>query len=271
MQQKDRGIVDDASELRALLSNQTVKRSVFEWDTESWSQSVEFWAQSGVEIRGSKVLELGSRHGGLSLLFALSGAEVVCTDIGGPSSQSRELHADYAMTPSISYRDIDAEHIDFPDNSFDVVVFKSMLGAVARNNNLGAARRAALEMHRILRPGGYVLFAENLAASGLHKFLRRRFVQWGSSWNYMTPGALMDVFSCFDSLQMKNWGFLACWGRTPSHRTLLFHFDKWIAGAVPSSLRYIAFGVATKSGQADSRIRSEDRYVDLTGLLNREG
>ncbi len=53
----------------------------------------------------------------------------------------------------------DAEHLDFPDASFDTVVCTFSLCAIPDE------RRAVAEMQRVLRPGGLLLLADHVSSS----------------------------------------------------------------------------------------------------------
>jgi ubiquinone/menaquinone biosynthesis C-methylase UbiE len=64
--------------------------------------------------------------------------------------------ADLGLT--VDLRDAEAEHLPFPDASFDTVVCTLSLCSVADD------RAAIAEMHRVLRPGGQLLLLDHVAA-----------------------------------------------------------------------------------------------------------
>jgi len=64
--------------------------------------------------------------------------------------------ADLGLTVALS--EADAEHLPFPDASFDTVVCTLSLCSV------GDDRAAIAEMHRVLRPGGQLLLLDHVAA-----------------------------------------------------------------------------------------------------------
>ena len=142
---------------------------------------------------GAEVLEIGSRDGGLSLWFADPGCiEGRLLRSDRPDKAARELHAEAGVSDRVEYASIDATDIGVQD-SFDVVAFKSVLGGVGGAGGYEAQAEAVESMYVALRPGGVLLFAENLAASPMHAYLRRRFVSWGDRWRYVTEHE-MDVF-----------------------------------------------------------------------------
>lgn len=220
--------------------------SLLDWDVSSWAFALRLWDRWLPVAEGWSALELGSRNGGLSLFLALKGATVVCSDIEMPTSRAVELHQEYGVSGRVSYRGIDASSIDVPDESFDVVCFKSMLGAVGRNDNYGAQQRAVCEMHRVLKPGGRLLFAENLQASPLHRYARRRFVSWGASWRYIAVGEVADLLRPFREAHLEFSGFAAAFGRSEWQRRLLHGVDVVLNPLMPAGCKYIVAGCAIK-------------------------
>ncbi|MCB1183293.1 class I SAM-dependent methyltransferase [bacterium] len=220
---------------------------VFGWDVKSWSRALPFWSKHLTQgLSGKKVLELGSNLGGLSLLFAKLGANVVCSDIGGVHESAIKLHESYCVDQLVTYRDIDAKAIEFPSELFDVIAFKSILGGIGRNDDLSSIKDVICEMHRVLKPNGIVLFAENLEGNRFHQFFRRRFVKWGREWRYLTLEELSRLFSEFDQYHATSWGQLAALGRSNTQRDLLYFADRLIVPLTTSGSRYIAFGAARK-------------------------
>jgi SAM-dependent methyltransferase len=102
---------------------------------------------------------------------------------------------------------IDGKAIPF-ENHFDIVLFKSILGGIGRNGDTESRRKVISEIHKSLKPGGKLLFAENLGASRAHKFLRKRLTSWGSYWNYLEMEEVGELFNQYDSLIYDTAGFL---------------------------------------------------------------
>jgi hypothetical protein len=102
-------------------------------------------------------------------------------------------------------------------------------------------------MHRALKPGGELFYAENLTASPAHKFLRRKFVRWGTNWRYVSIFEMKEFLSPFSSESHATFGFTGAFGRTESQRNCLGFLDQTIFDRlVPDKWNYIIAGVAKK-------------------------
>ena len=149
------------------MSDQLLK-DVIQWDVKSWSKAVKYWEKNVDWSTVQHGLELGGREGGLSLWMALKGVKVVCSDLKEVETTAKPLHDTYAVLDLVSYEDIDASAIPY-ENHFDVIVFKSIIGGIGRNDNFELQKKVFSEIHKALKPGGKLLFAENLTASSIHK------------------------------------------------------------------------------------------------------
>jgi 2-polyprenyl-3-methyl-5-hydroxy-6-metoxy-1,4-benzoquinol methylase len=105
-------------------------RDFIDWDVRNWSAALDYWlARTRKDLSKCYALELGSRHGGLSLWLALQGARVICSDIRPPTDSAKQRHRKYGVADRIQYQIVDATDIGY-ENEFDVVAFKSLLGGL---------------------------------------------------------------------------------------------------------------------------------------------
>lgn len=226
--------------------NKELTKDILQWDTASWSKALTYWDK---EVDWSNVrtgLELGGREGGLSLWLALKGVETVCSDLENTEATAQALHERHKVTKLIKYQDIDATNIPY-ENHFDVIVFKSIVGGIGRDNNIAMQRKVFEQMHKALKPNGKLLFAENLIASPLHQRLRKRFIKWGDSWRYVSITEMNDFLKIFSSYKVEATGFLGALGRSESQRQMLAKADKAILNSVvPNNWKYISYGIAVK-------------------------
>ena len=225
--------------------NQT-KKDIIQWDVSSWSRALEYWDKN-LDWKNVKTgLELGGREGGLSLWMAQKGLDVVCSDLENVKQTAEKLHIRYKVSDNIKYVDIDATHIPY-ENHFDIIVFKSILGGIGRGNNFDIQKKVFSEIHKALKPGGKLLFAENLIASPLHRQLRKRFTNWGNTWRYLSIEEMNLLLSLFSSYKLKMTGISATFGRTESQRNFLSRIDEIVLNRIsPDKWKYIGFGIATK-------------------------
>ncbi len=219
---------------------------VLQWDISAWTFALELW-QSFLPAGGSlRCLELGSNRGGLALWLARQGHHVVCSDLEFPGKEAVDLHKKHDVAHLVTYQAIDATGIPF-QNEFDVIIFKSILGGIGRNDNIGLQQQTMLQAYKALKTGGRLLFAENIAASTLHQFARKHFVQWGAQWRYPSISEIENFVQPFSSFETKCSGFLSAFGRTESQRTWLARADKLLFNQLISdSGKYILAGAAVK-------------------------
>jgi len=221
------------------------------WDIVNWSKSFSFWDKHlDVKDKNFKCLELGARQGGLSLWLALNNNQVVCSDVSYTDQQHEldktiALHKKYNCDNKISYEAIDASNIPY-ENHFDIVVFKSVLGGVSIGSEKRLEQKAIDSIYKSLKPGGKVVFIENLEGSFLHMYARKKFVGWGSKWHYIKLNELIGLFSKYEDLKFKTVGFLGAFGKTEGQRNFLGHVDTVLEKIAPKSYRYIMIGIAKK-------------------------
>lgn len=218
---------------------------IINWDIRNWSRALRFW---GPEINGRSnldCLELGAREGGLTLWLALKGNQVICSDLDDPGEFARPIHSKYNCSENIRYESINALEIPYNEH-FDIIVFKSILGGISRDGQDHIKKVIIDQIHESLKPGGILLFAENLKGSGFHLFFRKRFTGWGGSWNYLRYPELAQIFSSFNSVEYKTAGFLGLFGRAEWQRSVLGIIDRFLELVIPPRSRYIVYGIARK-------------------------
>ena len=244
---------------------------IFDWDVPTWSRAIEIWEK---EIDGEKhCLEIGANKGGLSLWLALNGHNVLCTDLDNPKERAEPIHSKHQVDHLINYAALDILDLamlaeqSHPDNLslaqlgrsravktadlsldlYDLIIFKSILGGISRDNNLSLAKEAVDNMHALLKPGGTLLFAENLRGSVFHRLARKLFVKWGSSWNYLTVSELEELFSNFNYVEIKTTGFATAFAKGKKLNGLMSFFDNWIFNRVfGRRMKYVGYGKGKK-------------------------
>ena len=216
---------------------------IIQWDVRNWKKTLAYWNQHFEIKPGMKVLALGEREGGMSLYFAKLGCEVVCSDYNDFPDTTIDFHKSYGVDHLITYAKIDMCNIDLDSEQFDIVVFKSVIGALAEKENQD---KGVSEIYRVLKKGGAFLFAENASGSKMHQSLRNRFTAWNKYWRYPNKKDVQDWSQCFSSFKTKNHGFFGTFGRSEKQRALMGAVDTVVSPVLPSSWKYITFGVMIK-------------------------
>lgn len=133
----------------------------------SWNEHADFVEDRGAVIRaamldvadlrpGDDVLELGCGPGGVGIAAADvvgAGGHVVLSDVVPEMTAIAEERARRRGLRNVVVRELDMEHIEVPDASFDKVLCREALMLVADPT------AAARETLRALRPGGRAVFA----------------------------------------------------------------------------------------------------------------
>jgi SAM-dependent methyltransferase len=118
------------------------------------------------DVRGARVLDLGSGHGMAAVVLARRGARVTGLDLSvGYLAEARDRAT--ANHVDVDWVQADAEHLPFPDASFDRV----WGNAVLHHLDIG---RAAAELYRVLRPGGWAVLCEPWGDNPLFRWARCR-------------------------------------------------------------------------------------------------
>lgn len=205
----------------------------FEWDTISWSRALKIWNKHLKKNIGGYALEIGGRNGGLSLMLAREyKMNVICSDLNN-SNTSALLHQSFQTFHKIKYDNVNCMEINYLDNSFDVVIFKSVIGALStfENQNL-----AIQEILRVLKPEGILLFAENLQCSSLHMYLRSVYNHYNSYWRYPKIEDIDYFLRNFNQVETNTTGFFATLSKSKTIKTYLSYFDILIDKIFPKKI-----------------------------------
>ena len=119
------------------------------------------------DVNGKVILDYGCGRGKSSIKYLSNGAIVYGIDISPNYIAESIQQAEKAKFPKEQYqfRVVDAHKLDFPENSFDLVVGEGILHHLE-------AEIALNQIYRVLKPGGRVLLQEPLADNPLLKLFR---------------------------------------------------------------------------------------------------
>ncbi len=220
---------------------------VIGWDVVNWSQALAFWTKHAPPPPSANCLEIGCGDGSsLALWLAALGNSVTCSDFGGVPESVKATHLRHGVADRISYADVDARTMSYK-NQFDVIVFKSVLGGVVRQAPAALSGQVMARIHDALKPGGALLFAENLRSTPLHQFARSYFVGRKTTWHYFALTEIEEMLAGFRSVEITTFGFLGCFGRTETQRRWLGKLDRSAFDRlVPARWHYVAAAIARK-------------------------
>src|SRR5580692_2223724 len=118
---------------------------------------------------GGRVLEVGVGTG-ISLPQYAANTRIFGTDISEAMlAKAKQRVTDQRLKNVEGFAVMDAEKLEFPDNSFDVVMAQYVVTAVPN------PEKALDEFARVLRPGGEMIILSRVSAdAGMRHFIERR-------------------------------------------------------------------------------------------------
>ncbi|MDX8469082.1 class I SAM-dependent methyltransferase [Mesorhizobium sp. VK23B] len=146
----------------------------------------------GIDLSGSRVLDIGSGLGGVDVLLAAKyrAATVIGIDIEPHLIKSaRDLAARKGLASRVIFQLVAPGRLPFADASFDLVFSKEAMLHIADKPAL------YVEVLRVLKPGGWFiasdwLWSEGAAESGVvHAWLSESL----STFAFTTPSAALDA------------------------------------------------------------------------------
>lgn len=169
--------------------------------------------------RGATILDYCCGNGEESLFVARNGArKVIGMDISPLSIENCQKQAHEAGLESIaSFQTMDAEALEFPDNTFDFMMEYGVL------HHLDLPKAMA-ELARVLKPDGSMVCTETLGHNPLIKLYRQRTPHLRTKWeakHILTRESFEIIRRHFGKVEM-HFFHLATLGAVPFRRTPAF-------------------------------------------------
>ena len=141
--------------------------------------TVAWLKQTHPEFNPSRILDMGCAVGHSTLPYAngYPEAEVHAIDVAAPMLRYAHSRAS-AMESAVHFSQQNAEHTDFEDESFDLVVSHILL----HETSSAAIKNVIKECFRVLKPGGWMLHVETPPYEGMEPFDQFLF-DWDSENN----------------------------------------------------------------------------------------
>lgn len=154
-------------------------------------------------IFGKLCCELGGGLGTHAIYLAAQGAQVVVTDfsLNRLNALQKEVEK-LGFEKNIACVECFAEKLPFPDGLFDLVYTKSVL----IHTNL---EEALLEIKRVLKPGGKVVFLEPSVYNPFVLIYRKLFApkEWKGIVRYFSKKEIKTMQVVFPNLKVKKFYF----------------------------------------------------------------
>ena len=154
-------------------------------------------------IAGRDVLDYACGAGKWGIRLAQEGARVRGFDLSAVGVERANRRAELAGVDA-AFSCADASELPYEDSAFDVVVGIGALHHTIKYPN------TARELHRILRPGGIAVFAENFDG-GLHLRLARRWTMRHEAHAgdvILTEPLIREWAAAFTDVQIDRYEFL---------------------------------------------------------------
>jgi ubiquinone/menaquinone biosynthesis C-methylase UbiE len=194
-----------------------------------------------------RALEIGAGTGYFSLNLVQAGIlrEATCTDISPGMVSRLGENAQRLGLPQVRAARADAESLPFPDASFDLVLGHAVL------HHLPDLESAFAEFHRVLRPGGRIVFAGEPSRVGDRiASLPKRAASWlAPLWRAALGASPAPPAGAHD--------------HTAQDHQLEHVVD--IHAFVPGDL----VGLARRAGFSEVRVRGEELLANWFGWFNR--
>lgn len=115
-------------------------------------------AQAVKAINPTKILEVGVGTG-LALKHYPEKSRIIGIDLSPDMLAKAQLQADHLPGREIALHTMDAEHLTFPDDSFDCVTVPYVLSVTPDPDRLVA------ELQRVCKPDGYIIIVNHFSGS----------------------------------------------------------------------------------------------------------
>jgi hypothetical protein len=220
------------------------------WNRKTWADAVEFALGAlPYDLSGKLVIEVGaSEKSSLAPIFAARNAHVVCSYYNKPPGFiERPLHRLCVKYKLHDIPTIDANVMALPGR-YDVIVMKSVLGGVFRNNDyegLSALMRRLVLNN--LNPQGTILSFDNGYINAFHKLRHKHHSGGGVSWTYLKRDKLERALNGFDFV-IAGFGYLNV-GQNALLNSLVYQLDKLVVGLVKPTERAVLASVIRNSGE----------------------
>jgi ubiquinone/menaquinone biosynthesis C-methylase UbiE len=197
---------------------------------------VDFWL--GNRCVNKKVLDYCCGNGGMSLAIAQMGArEVIGIDISDVSVENAARHSKNNGLTNTKFLVMDAENMEFEDNSFDFIQESGVLHHLQ-------LEKAYSELARVLKPDGEMICNEALAHNPIIHYYRKKTPNLRTSWEVGHIFRKKDIFLAkkyFNKVEVLGFYHLLTLVAVPFRNARAFNFILSIFETLDNVLLSIPF------------------------------
>ncbi|MDF3047379.1 MAG: hypothetical protein K0R73_497 [Candidatus Midichloriaceae bacterium] len=179
------------------------------WNKKLWADALEY-GLSFCPKGNKKALEIGAAfHSSLSPALKFMGYDVTCSYYeefdqaiilsGNLSATSNKYNLPLPYLQELNAWKLKPE-------CYDVIVMKSVLGGICRDNNYELASDLTKVLYAALKPGGVLITLDNQANS-FSKLMRRFFGAGANKWTYIDKKKFLQILQPYKFFQ-KGFGLL---------------------------------------------------------------
>ena len=124
---------------------------------------------------GDQVLDIGCGAGVEAILAAMMTGEtgkVVGVDIVPEMLERAKTNLKVIGLKNVTFKKVSGENLPFPDDSFEVVISNGVI------NLIPDKKSALMEVLRVLKPGGRLMMADQVASVSIQKDIKARLASW---------------------------------------------------------------------------------------------
>ncbi len=121
-----------------------------------------------VDLEKSKILEIGCASGGIAKLFIELGAKE--DNIHGIDIRSQFVEGAKIALPNATFSTMDARKLEFPDNSFEIVITFTLFSSIKDNK---IKEQIASEIYRVLKHDGILCYYDFRYNNPFNKHVKR--------------------------------------------------------------------------------------------------
>lgn len=170
--------------------------------------------------RGKKILDYGCGNGEISIFLAKNGAKVIGIDISNISIENAKKKAiEEGVEKNTSFFVMDAEKLEFKENSFDIIVCSGVLHHLD-------IQRAYSELARTLKPDGEIICNEPLIHNPIFQLYRKITPHLRTKWeieHILSKSEIKLAGNYFEKIEIKFF-HLTTLLAVPFRNSFIFNF-----------------------------------------------